>query len=433
MRTVIIAGGKGTRINEFYPDLPKPMIPILGKPLLQHQIEVLVSQGFIDITLVVGYKYELICDYFADGAIFGANIDYIIEETPLGTGGALTLLKREDVLIVYGDVFFDINLTRFIGFHNEKQAGITLFAHPNNHPHDSDIIETDCNGKVLAWKSKNDKLRGDLRNLVNAGLYVFSGSSLPIGERKKRDLEQEIILPALMNGTVYAYRSTEYIKDMGTPDRLTKVEENVKSGVTAARNLNNKQKAVFIDRDGTINEHNDLISSPGQLKLIKGVAEAIRCLNNSPYLVLCITNQPVMARGLVTSEGLDEIHARMDTLLGNEGAYLDDLFYCPHHPDKGYPEEIPELKIDCLCRKPKPGLLLEAASRYNINLTLSYMIGDSTADIAAGRAAGCKTIGVKTGMGLGDGKYQAECDYIVDDLSEAVVIILSGKRKDKER
>jgi D-glycero-D-manno-heptose 1,7-bisphosphate phosphatase len=245
---------------------------------------------------------------------------------------------------------------------------------------------------VKAWASKKDSQRGDLRNLVNAGLYVFSASALPSGAVVKRDLEHDIIIPLLASGKVYAYRSSEYVKDMGTPARLAQVEEDIKSGMAAARSLRKKQKALFLDRDGTINVYSGLITKPSQLELCAGAAEAIAQINRSEYLAICITNQPVIARGDVSLAELEEIHARLDTLLGEQGAYLDDLYFCPHHPDRGFAGERVEYKIECACRKPKPGLLLQAAEHYNIDLSKSYMIGDSDRDIGAGEAAGCQTI-----------------------------------------
>jgi D-glycero-D-manno-heptose 1,7-bisphosphate phosphatase len=389
-----MAGGRGTRIAEYYPGLPKPMIPLRGKPLLEWQARSLVKQGFSAITLVIGYKANVIKDYFGNGEKFGAAIGYIAEDSPLGTGGALALLPRNNTLILFGDVYCDVDFNRFIDFHNEKNADITLFAHPNNHPRDSDIIVTDDDNRVVKWASKKDANRGELRNLVNAGLYVFSADSLPSGEAVRRDLEHDIIIRKLNDGKVYAYRSTEYVKDMGTPERLSQVERDIESGMAAARSLRNKQKAIFLDRDGTINVRDGFITKRERLRLIDGAAEAIRRINQSEYLAICVTNQPVIARGDVTFDELNAIHARLDTLLSEQGAYLDDVLFCPHHPDRGFEGERADYKIDCDCRKPKPGLLLRAAKRYNIDLTQSYMIGDSDRDIGAGQAAGCKTIRV---------------------------------------
>ena len=126
--------------------------------------------------------------------------------------------------------------------------------------------------------------------------------------------------------------------------------------------------------------------------MIDGVAEAIRKINESGYLAIVVTNQPVIARGEVSFEGLEEIHNKMETLLGKKGAYLDAIYYCPHHPHKGYEGERPELKIDCDCRKPKPGMLFKAAEDFNIDLSQSCMIGDGENDVKAGINAGCKTV-----------------------------------------
>ena len=433
MRAAILAGGRGTRIGELFPNLPKPMVPILGKPILQRQIESLAAQGIGDITLIIGHRADQIQAHFGEGAAFGAKVSYIIEDQPLGTGGALSMLPADDTLLLYGDVYCEADFWRFISFHNNKDADVTLFAHPNSHPHDSDIIVADQGSRVTAWKSKNDTNRGDLRNLVNAGLYVFSRRALPKGPSTKLDLERDIIVPMLPSKKVFAYRSTEYVKDMGTPKRLNEVEMDVQSGMAASRNLKNRQRAVFLDRDGTINELRGLIDSPDNIELLPRAAEAIRMLNKSPFLAICVTNQPIIARGMASHEQLDAIHARLDTLLGREGAYLDDLLHCPHHPDKGYPEENPDYKIECLCRKPKPGMLLEAAERYNIDLSQSYMIGDSTADILAGFSAGCAVMGVKTGEALNDGKYAGsiQSDYCAyDTLHDAIMAILRANLRD---
>lgn len=171
------------------------------------------------------------------------------------------------------------------------------------------------------------------------------------------------------------------------------------NGVVAAKNLAHPQKAIFLDRDGTINKYVGFLRDIDEFELIPGVTEAIRKINNSGYLAIVVTNQPVIARGEVTVPELQLIHNKMETLLGAEGAYLDALYYCPHHPHKGYKGEIPELKIDCDCRKPKPGMLVKAAEDFNIDLSASWMIGDGENDVKAGIAAGCKA------ALIGEGEY----------------------------
>lgn len=159
-----------------------------------------------------------------------------------------------------------------------------------------------------------------------------------------------------------------------------------------ARNLRERQKAIFLDRDGTLNKYVGFLTDINELELTEGAAEAVRRINASGYLAIVITNQPVIARGEVSKEELSEIHNKLETLLGQDGAYIDAIYYCPHHPDKGFAGERPQYKIECDCRKPRPGMLLQAADDYNIDLTASWMVGDSDSDIKAGTAAGCKTL-----------------------------------------
>lgn len=230
---------------------------------------------------------------------------------------------------------------------------------------------------------------------------------------------------------VYSYHSTEYVKDMGTPERYVSVNNDYANGICESRNLSNRQKCIFLDRDGTINEHIPFLNEVDQFVLLNGAAEAIKKINSSEYLCIVITNQPIIARGESTVENLDNIHKRMETLLGRNGAYIDGLYYCPHHTDKGYPGEVPELKFDCDCRKPKIGMLLKAANDYNIDLSESIIIGDSTLDIKTAENAGMKSILVKTGQSGLDGKYHVTPDEVVEDLFDAVNLVLNIKEKRK--
>jgi D-glycero-D-manno-heptose 1,7-bisphosphate phosphatase len=183
---------------------------------------------------------------------------------------------------------------------------------------------------------------------------------------------------------------------MGTPARLKEGADDLAADKPARRNLHHKQRAVFLDRDGTLNESRGFISRPEDFALLPGAALAVKRVNDAGLLAIVATNQPVIARGTITIETLRAIHDEMETQLGREGAYLTDIFYCPHHPDAGFPDERPEYKIDCDCRKPKPGMLTAAAAKYNINLAASWMIGDSYRDIGAGAAAGCSTAFIGT-------------------------------------
>ena len=405
MYAVIASGGKGTRVASVNASVPKPMLPINGKPVLQHQIECLKRQNITDIILTIGHLGDQIRDYFGDGRQFGVKIDYLVEESPLGTAGALYYLKgrvTDDFFLINGDLIFDVDLHRLMSFHRSREAYATLVVHPNDHPFDSGIVVTAENGQVTGWLAKEDE-RGWYRNCVNAGIHVLSPKLLEgLCEAKKTDLDRELLRPAISDGKIFAYRTPEYVKDMGTPERIAEVERDLASGLVQQKNLSNQQRAVFLDRDGTINRYVGFLRSTDEMTLLDGAAQAIKTINQSGYLAIIVTNQPVIARGEVTWDQLRDINNKLETLLGQEGAYVDDIFICPHHPDSGFPGEVVEYKKVCDCRKPKPGLLMQAAERYHIDLKNSWMIGDADSDVEAGLAAGCHTKKLTDGVTLMD-------------------------------
>lgn len=411
MKVVLMAGGRGTRISELFPDIPKPLIPIDGIPVLEREIISLRDQGFTDIILTIGYMAEKIQAYFGNGEKFGIHVEYFVEDKPLGNAGALFKLNLEDdFLLLNADAVFDVDFNRMVDYHKAHGGLVTLFTHPNSHPYDSGLIVAGEDGEVEQWLAKEDARPEFYRNRVNAGLHVISPKALELsgikaeevgieidGKIKKVDLDRQILKPLCGTSTMFCYDSPEYVKDMGTPERFRSVERDFMAGVVQAKNLSNKQKAIFLDRDGTINKYVGFLRSPEELELTDDAAEAIMLINASGYLAVVVTNQPVIARGEVTWDELNEIHNKLETELGKQGAYLDGIYFCPHHPHKGYEGEIPELKVDCDCRKPKPGLLLRASKDLNIDLSKSYMIGDSDIDVAAGETAGCKSIKIEEG------------------------------------
>ena len=174
-------------------------------------------------------------------------------------------------------------------------------------------------------------------------------------------------------------------------------------------------------RDGVINIDTDLIHRPEDFELYPYAADCIKRLNKEGYLVIVVTNQSVIARGLCTMEELLAIHKKMETELGKQGAYIEAIYFCPHHPHGGFEGELPEYKVACECRKPSPGMLLKAQKRFNIDLNMSFLVGDSPRDIEAGKNAGVTTIRVRTGHGLKP--HTVKPDYYVDSLVEAVEII----------
>lgn len=423
MKAVIMAGGKGTRIATVRDDVPKPMIEICGKPILQYQIENLRQCGITDITLVVGHLGHVIREFFCDGSKYGVNISYFVEDHPLGTAGALFKMPQltDDFLLLCGDIILDVDFNRFIRFHQDHGALASLMVHPNGHPFDSSLLVTEIlppqepggmpveTHRVVEWLNKEDE-RQYYRNCVNAGIEIISPQLLEMVRQHyvprhietpdKIDLDRDVLKPYIKTGRIYAYHTPEYIKDMGTPERFIETGKDIKNGKPAARNLRNSQKAIFLDRDGTINIKKGFLTKVEEFELIEGVADAIREINLSDYLAIIVTNQPQIARGECSFEDVQRIHNKMEADLGRYGAFVDAVYYCPHHTDKGFAGERIEYKRSCDCRKPKPGMLLQATQEFNIDLSQSYMIGDSENDMKAGEAAGCKaTYRIETNQG----------------------------------
>ncbi|MBQ7445130.1 MAG: HAD-IIIA family hydrolase, partial [Clostridia bacterium] len=306
--------------------------------------------------------------------------------------------------LLNADVLFNVDFSRLVNYHRAKGGLATLFTHPNSHPYDSGIIVADTDAAVVDWLTKESPKPRWYANRVNAGLHVINPAVLAMtgiapeiigteidGKVVKVDLDRQVLRPLCNTGKMFCYDSPEYVRDMGTPDRYQAVCRDFASGCVQAKSLRNRQRAIFLDRDGTINKYVGFLQNVDQFELLTGVTEAIKKINASGYLAILVTNQPVIARGELTVSGLREIHNKMETLLGAGGAYLDAIYYCPHHPHKGYAGEVMDLKIDCECRKPKPGMLLRAAEKFNIDLSASWMIGDSESDIKAGKAAECRT------------------------------------------
>lgn len=435
MQAVIMAGGKGTRLAALTKDeIPKPMVLVAGKPLLLWQVERLKENGITDLIMVIGHLGEKIQEYFGDGSKFGVQIKYFVEETPLGTAGSFyflkDILKEDTFLMMSGDLLFDIDFGRMVRFHKEKGSAATLFVHPNGHPHDSDLLVLDSEERAIRFDSKHNTRDYWYDNCVNAGIFVFDKKICDrVPEPVKRNLENDIIKGMIDDGEpVYGYRSPEYVKDVGTVERIAQGLADIESGFISARCLKQKQKCIFLDRDGTINKKNGFISKEEEFELEDCALEAIKKINKSGYLAVVITNQPSVARGLCEIEDIERIHKKLATLLGREGVYLDDILFCPHHPDKGFPEENPIYKIVCDCRKPNTGMVDKAAAKYNIDLSQSWMVGDTTMDLQTGVNAGMRTALVLTGDAGQDKKYDVQPNLVGKDLLEAVEKILAADK-----
>jgi histidinol-phosphate phosphatase family protein len=428
-QAIILAGGKGTRLKERLGGRPKPLIDVDGTPLLGRQLQLLAGNGFGRVLVLVNHAADQIEAYCAANS-FGLDVTTLDDGEPRGTAGAvLAALDQleERFLVVYGDTLLDIDLDRFWAAHEDGGAEATLFLHPNDHPYDSDLVETDGSGDIVgfhAYPHPDDAL---LPNLVNAALYVVERAGLERWRSASSPLDfaKDLFPQMLAAGQrLRGYATFEYIKDIGTPARLDKATRHLRSGVVERARLRSRQRAVFLDRDGTLNEDAGYIREHDSLKLIPGVAEAVKRLNDAEYRIVVATNQPVIARGEATYDDLRLIHAKLETELGRKGAFVDTILFCPHHPDGGFPGEVPSLKVRCACRKPGTGLIEEAQSRFNLDLPSSWFIGDTTVDLLAARRKRLRSILVRTGESGLDGRQKVTPDIVADDMPGAVRFIL---------
>ena len=441
-QAIILAGGAGTRLRERLGDLPKPMIPIAGKPLLEHQVELCQRFGFTDLVFFVHYRADLIEKHFGDGAKWSVKIRYVVEKEPLGTAGAVLAgfdLLAERFVVLYGDTMVNVDLDRIWKAHGEAGVDATLLLHPNDHPLDSDLVEVEGGSRVTAFHNRPHPAGVWRQNLVNAGLYVIEKRALkpylptlveglpkeggPL--RRTLDFGKDIFPMMVESGArLLGYNSPEFIKDIGKPERYDRVCEQLANGTIARSSLAVKQRAVFLDRDGTLIPDMDCLRSAEGLELLPGVAAAVHDLNHHAWRTVVVTNQPVIAKGWATEAELQRMHNKLETLLGMEHAFLDRIYYCPHHPDAGFEGERKELKIHCDCRKPGIGMIQRAVGELNIDLAQSWLIGDTTTDVQTARNAGLRSILVQTGVGGKDGKHEAKPDFTAATLAEAVKILL---------
>ena len=246
MKVIILAGGKGTRMGSLTESIPKPMVLLAGKPVLEHQINFLKNYGLTDIFMLLGHKGEIIKKYFKGGKEWGVKIKYFFDPKPLGTAGSLKEIEKfisEPFLLFYGDTMIDIDLRQFISFYNKKQSIASLVVHPNDHPKDSDLLDIDSENYVTSFFPKPHESVSYLRNLVNAALYILDPEIFDfIDKGVFSDFGKEIFPKVLRRRKlISAYNTTEYIKDIGTPERLLEVEKDFLSGKVHRFNKINKQ------------------------------------------------------------------------------------------------------------------------------------------------------------------------------------------------
>ena len=430
VQVVVLMGGLGTRLKDYTKECPKSLVKVGDRPFFDYQLDLLIAWGFKKFVFLIGYKADMIEEYYGDGSSRDISIQYSYDgEKLLGTGGAvrraLSFLE-DDFLLIYGDSFMDIDYAETLyRYERGKKSGSRALMTVLNNNNRFDKSNVVMKGRDLVLYDKHNPTPE--MNCIDYGVCMYERSLFEQYEEgvsfDLADIQHDLSVKHQMVAQIVTKRFYE----IGSPGSLAEFTAYAKKRFTE------QHPAVFVDRDGVINKivwNDDIeqLDSPmkvEQFEFLPGVSDALKTFQEKGYYIFVVTNQPGAAKGKTSLATLYDINSYMIDALSKEGVDIDDLFMCPH-----YPKELPTTREKflikkCNCRKPEPGLIYRAMRKYGIDMSSSYMIGDSCSDVVAGSAVGLKTIF------LGDLK----CDlckklgdisptYIAADLASAAQLII---------
>ena len=372
-QAVILAGGRGTRLKTLTDNLPKPMISINKRPFLEYLIDLLKENGIEEIVLLLGYLPEKIKEYFGNGSKFGINIKYSIGDVSFETGERIKNAEElldDNFLLMYCDNYWPLNLKKLVKYHDEHNVLTTVTIYTNKDNFTKSNMKVDNQGYVILYdRSRKEKnLSG-----VDIGFFIINKEVLKWMPNTNFSFEKEILPKLIKEKQIAGYLTDHKYYSIGKIERLPITEQFLKP-----------KKVLFLDRDGVINKKPpkaDYVKSRDEFEFLPGSIEAISLLTKSGYDIYIISNQAGIARGIITTDNLKEIHQNMTNEIEKKEGKILGIFYCPHGWDEG-----------CECRKPKPGMFFQAAREHHIDLTKAVFIGDDERDVEAGEAARVKTI-----------------------------------------
>ena len=393
---VLPVGGKGTRVSQLTNGKSKAELMITkNKKIIDFQLEHLIK--YKKKILILSNSKQISLNNYIEKKYSKNGVKIILENNPKGTAGCLTPLKKlhyKFFIVVYGDIIFNLDFKKFIKFHKNKKSNCTLIVHPNNHPYDSDTVKLNKNNKIEKIYLKPHKKKY-VPNLSLAGINIVNKDLIKIIDKKEfQDFSKDFLPIAVKKFNMFGYYSREYIKDAGTKDRIIQIKKELNTIKYTKGNLNKKIPAIFLDKDGVINELNPKKNYQKTNNVLKNVGKSLNIINKSGYLSVIITNQPAIAKGFVKEKKFQNDINKLSHILSKDKSYFDKLYYCPHHPEKGFKREIKKLKIKCNCRKPKNGLFLKAIKDLNIDYKKSFVIGDQMSDYYASKKTKLKFVGV---------------------------------------
>lgn len=389
---LILAGGRGTRSAD--PGTPKVCVPIGRKPLLQHHFDLLSQSEIRKVIVAAGVMADQVVECLARIDKYAIDIEVVIDSKPTGTMNAIRnsvtsafAVESDELLVISGDVLTSFDINGFSRKWKDSRKPVAVVTHPSTHPGDSDSVFQTYNGRVYA--APKGSRHSFVPNMSSTGVFAVRRQAL-LNSGDCIDFGADLVPMAANRDQLFAHISSHYFKDTGTPSRLVSARIDYSSGVFHRRGSLEPRRAIFLDRDGVINPDSLSTAGPANYDLEDGVAEAIARANQLGVPVFVVTNQPAIAKGFITESEHEATRAKMDQLLAEAGAFVDDYEYCPHHPERGFIGEIRSLKVVCECRKPSTGLIDRLSLRHNIDVGKSILIGDSWREKELARRAGCQ-------------------------------------------
>lgn len=380
-QAVILAGGIGTRLRPLTYTTPKPMVLVNNRPFLEYLIDLLKQNGISEVVLLLGYLHEKIVEHFGDGSNFGINIKYSIGDVSFETGKRIKdaeNLMQDHFLLMYCDNYWPLNLQRLVELHDKNQTAATVTVYTNKDGITRNNMYVDENGYVVKYdKSRKDKnLNG-----VEIGFFILDKKVLDLMPDDNFSFEKVVLPQLIEKHQLSGYLTDHRYYSIGSLERISKTEKFLQP-----------KKIIFLDRDGVINKkapEAEYVKLWDEFEFLPGAIEAMALLAQNNYKIFIISNQAGIARGAMTEQDLKEIHGNMEKELEKHNVKIEKIYYCPHGWDDG-----------CECRKPKPGMLFQAAREYDLDLSKSLFIGDDERDLQAGNAAGCRTLLVDSEFSL---------------------------------
>ncbi|MBV8568892.1 MAG: HAD-IIIA family hydrolase [Methylobacteriaceae bacterium] len=369
-QAVILAGGRGTRMRPITNDRPKPMIPVLGRPFLEYQIEQLREEGFDRVLILLGYLPEVVQEHFGDGSNWGVHIEYSVTGADQLTSSRVVTARHmidPCFLLLYCDNYWPMKLDRLWARFCEagKPGLVTAYANKDGYSRGGMLLDQENNVRVF------DRLRATpgLQE-VEISYAILTDLALALLPEQDTLIEEALYTPLAQQGRLTAYVSDHRYYSVGSLPRLPATEAFLRRDPT-----------VILDRDGVLNckpPQAQYVRNWGEWEWRPGALEALRLLREANYRTIIASNQPGIGRGMMSEGDLEAIHGRMKQEIARAGGRIDAIYYCPHDWNNG-----------CECRKPKPGLLYQAQRDFHLDLTRTPFIGDDERDAAAATAADC--------------------------------------------